>query len=115
MECENNYYGRKRKKKAKAAKKIMTSFPAIRLKQPLRAFSKVSLGPTTDPPTTNQPTTNHFSPTHRPLAHRPTDPILTDSTYKVLFKRLEHIKSIDFTEHKHSWENVKLYNGLLSI
>ena len=41
-ECENNCYGCKRRK-AKIAKQIMAPFPAIRLKQPLRAFSKVSV------------------------------------------------------------------------
>ena len=41
-ECENNCYGCKRRK-AKIAKQIMAHFPAIRLKQSLRAFSKVSV------------------------------------------------------------------------
>ena len=40
MECENNCYGCKRRK-AKIAKQIMAPFPAVRLTQPLRAFSKV--------------------------------------------------------------------------
>ena len=39
-ECENNCYGCKRRK-AKIVKQIMAPFPAIRLQQPLRAFSKV--------------------------------------------------------------------------
>ena len=39
-ERENNCYGCKRRK-AKIAKQIMGPFPAIRLKQPLRAFSKL--------------------------------------------------------------------------
>ena len=41
-ECENNCYSCKRRK-AKIAKQIMAPFPALRLKKPLRAFSKVSV------------------------------------------------------------------------
>ena len=41
-ECENNCYGCKRRK-AKIAKQIMAPFPAIRIKQSLRAFSRVSI------------------------------------------------------------------------
>ena len=41
-ECENNCYGCKRRK-VKIAKQIMAPFPEIRLKQPLRAFSRVSI------------------------------------------------------------------------
>ena len=41
--------------------------------------------PTNDLPNTDQPTT--YSPTHRP-----TDPILTDPTDKILFKRLDNRK-----------------------
>ena len=41
-ECENNCYGCKRRK-AKIPKQILAPFPAIRLKQPLRAFSTVSV------------------------------------------------------------------------
>ena len=41
-ECENYCYGCKRRK-AKIAKQILAPFPAIRLKQPLRAFSTVSV------------------------------------------------------------------------
>ena len=41
-ECENNCFGCKRRK-AKIEKQIMAPFLALRLKQPLRAFSRVSV------------------------------------------------------------------------
>ena len=43
-----------------------------------------------NPPTTDQPTTNHLLTD--PPTHRPTNPILTDPSDKILFKRLDNRK-----------------------
>ena len=51
-----------------------------------------------NPPTNRPPTT--YPPTHRLPSHRPTDAVIT-------FKRFENSKMFTFTEHKHSWKNVK--------
>ena len=50
-------------------------------------------------PTNHRPTD---PPTHRPPTHRAPDAL-------ILFKRLEKQQDIHFTEHKHSWENIKRY------
>ena len=63
----------------------------------------------------NPPTTDHLlndrptnrSPTHRPNTHRPNRQDSISKTWSM--------KNIYFTEHIHSWEDVKLYFGLLSI
>ena len=63
----------------------------------------------------NPPTTDHLlndrptkrSPTHQPNNHRPNRQDSISKTWSM--------KNIYFTERKHSWEDVKLYFGLLPI
>ena len=46
---------------------------------------------------------------HRPLTHRPTD---QPTKRQDSISKTWSMKNIHFPEHKHSWEDVKLYFGL---
>ena len=65
----------------------------------------------------NQPTTD--TPTIRPppLTHRTTDQPTTDpsTNRQDSISKTWSMENIHYTERKHSWEDVKLYFGLLSI
>ena len=58
----------------------------------------------TDRQATNQPTT--YSLTHRIPTQRLTESI-------IILERLDN-RNIHFAEHKHNWENIQLYLGMLS-
>ena len=53
-------------------------------------------------------------PTNRPPTHWPTDPIITDPIDKILFQRFYQWRRF-ILQNANSWEDVKLYFGLLSI
>ena len=50
----------------------------------------------------------------RPPTHWPTDPIIADPTDKILFQRRDQWR-IFILQNANSWEDKKLYFGLLSI
>lgn len=68
-------------------------------------------------------TTDHRPTDHWQLSHRPTDPTDPPTHWpnnhwpnrQDSISKTWTIKNIHFTEYKHSWEDVELYFGLLSI